>query len=229
MDLLNFKPDLRTVLRSPLFISRIVSIIFIIIIIACIDRDGYFAGQCVFNSKGSACSFALTVASFGFIFCLAYGVVDILFLGIPQSYRKLFVIFDLGFDCFWTFIFFVLFCYMTNHWQFSDAKPEVLNQVNLNNVRTAIAFVFFSIFSWGGMSYTSYRRYKSVQNYNQFADDVTSNIHGQTTDVGGSGYIDYFNQPPVPVQTGFDASMAADDEFIAGGQHRASDTELLTS
>lgn len=79
------------------------------------------------------------------------------------------------------------------------------------------------------MSYTSYRRYKSVRNYNQFADDVTSNIHGQTTDVGGSGYIDYFNQPPVPVQTGFDASMAADDEFIAGGQHRAGDTELLTS
>ncbi|KAM3181144.1 hypothetical protein ACTXT7_014919 [Hymenolepis weldensis] len=171
MSLLNFKPDLRTVLRSPLFISRIVSIIFIIIIIACIDRDG-----------------------------------------------------------FWTFMFFVLFCYMTNHWQFSDAKSEVLNQVNLNNVRTAIAFVFFSIFSWGGMSYTSYHRYKSVQNYNQFADDVTSNIHGQTSaDVDGSGYIDYFNQPPVPVQTGFDASMAADDEFIASGQHRASDTELLTS
>ncbi|VDN97226.1 unnamed protein product [Rodentolepis nana] len=223
------KPDIKAILFSPLFISRIVSIIFAIIIIACIDRDGYFVGKCVFNSKGSACGFALTVASFGFIFCLVYIVLDILFLGIPQSYQRFIVIFDLGFDCFWTFIFFVLFCYMANHWQFSDEKPEILELLNLNNVRASIAFAFFSIFSWGAMSYTAYRRYKSIRRYNQYPDDVTDSNHRPSADVGGSGYIDYFNQTPIPVQTGFDTSMAADDEFIASGQNRGGDTELLTS
>nr|CUU99390.1 hypothetical transcript [Hymenolepis microstoma] len=80
------------------------------------------------------------------------------------------------------------------------------------------------------MSYTAYRRYKSIQRYNQYPDDVNdSNHRPANADVGGSGYIDYFNQTPLPVQTGFDTSMAADDEFIAGGQNRLGDTELLTS
>lgn len=183
MDSLSLKPDLKALLRSSIFLFRIASIvcvilanlfaqIFSMIILACIDRDGYFLGHCVFYSGGSACGFALTVASLGFIFCFVYIIVDTLFLGIPQPYRKYIVMFDLGFDCmssflftfsayfrlfqaiyvlfvgFWTFIFFVLFCNMANHWQFSDAKPEVLNQINTNNVRAAIAFVFFSVISW---------------------------------------------------------------------------------
>ncbi|KAM7538917.1 hypothetical protein Aperf_G00000047566 [Anoplocephala perfoliata] len=230
MDAFNSKPDLNTVLRSPTFIFRVISIIFSIIIMACIDRDGYFAGQCVFYKGGSACGFALTVASLGFIFCFVYIIIDILFLGIPQVYRKYIILFDLGFDCFWTFIFFVLFCYMANHWQYSDVEQEVLDQINKNNVRAAIAFAFFSIFAWGGMSYAAYRRYASIRNYNQYADDVTDVNQGHTNENVGGGYIDYFNQPPAPVQSGFDASMAADDEFISGkGPNLAGDTELLTS
>lgn len=88
----------------------------------------------------------------------------------------------------------------------------------------------FDLFLQGGTSYAVYRRYASIQNYNQYADDVTDVNQGHTGADVGSGYIDYFNQPPAPVQSGFDASMAADDEFISGGgQHLAGDTELLTS
>ena len=79
------------------------------------------------------------------------------------------------------------------------------------------------------MAYTAYRRYITIQDYNQYPDDgvnVAREQHG--VDVGG-GYIDYFNHPGPAVQQGFDASAGSDDEFIADGQPKAGDTELLTS
>ncbi|VDM32079.1 unnamed protein product [Hydatigera taeniaeformis] len=81
----------------------------------------------------------------------------------------------------------------------------------------------------GGMAYAAYRRHISSRNYNQYADDVTgtsSNPHGSQV-IGG--YMDYFNQTPEAVQSGFGPSATLDDELIADGQHRVGDTELLTS
>ncbi|KAL5106364.1 Solute carrier family 35 member F1 [Taenia crassiceps] len=188
----------------------------------CIDRDGYFAGRCMFYSGGSACSFALAVTSLGLIFCLIYMTIDVGFLSLPQKYRRHITIFELGFSGFWTFVFFVLFSYMADHWRISDAAKEDLSLISLNNVRASIAFAFFSIFSWGGMTYAAYKRYISIQNYNQYADDVAETSHDPHGGEAVSGYIDYFNRPP-GVQAGFDASATMDDE------HRAGDTELLTS
>lgn len=79
------------------------------------------------------------------------------------------------------------------------------------------------------MAYAAYKRYISIQNYNQYADDVTETIHDSHGGETVGGYIDYFNRSPTAVQAGFDASATMDDEFIADEKHRAGDTELLTS
>ncbi|KAL5965406.1 Synaptogyrin-1 [Taenia solium] len=229
MGVCGYKIDPRAPLTSPNVILRGVSVVFCIIILACIDRDGYFAGRCMFYSGGSACSFALAVTSLGLIFCLIYMTIDVGFLSLPQKYRRHITMFELGFSGFWTFVFFVLFCYMADHWRISDAEKEDLTLINLSNIRASIAFAFFSIFSWGGMTYAAYKRHISIQSYNQYADDMTEASRDPHADEAIGGYIDYFNRSPTAVQAGFDASATMDDEFIAGEQHRAGDTVLLTS
>ncbi|VDD76718.1 unnamed protein product [Mesocestoides corti] len=226
MEAFGYKVDPRSFVSTPSFILRIVSLAFCIIIIACIDRDGYFAGRCLFYSGGSACGIALTTASFGLIFCLVYIAIDAIFLSIPQqNYRKYVIMVDLGFSGIWTFAYFFTFCYMANHWQRSDAG-SALDNVNVNNIRASIAFAFFSIFSWAGITYTAYLRYQSSKTYNQYADDVIETRGSQGANVASSGgYIDYFNQPP-STQSGFDG--AGTDEFVSDA-HRAGDTDLLAS
>lgn len=110
MDLCGYKINPRALLTSPNVLFRGVSVVsrfrfddaclkvFCIIILACVDRDGYFAGRCMFYSGGSACSFALAVTSLGLIFCLIYMAVDVGFLSLPQKYRRYITIFELGFS-----------------------------------------------------------------------------------------------------------------------------------
>nr|CDS18845.1 synaptogyrin [Echinococcus granulosus] len=229
MGVYGYKADLRSLLTSPNFVLRGVSVIFCIIILACIDRDGYFAGRCMFYSSGSACSFALSVTSLGLIFCLVYMAIDAGFLCLLQKYRRYIAMVELGFSGFWTCAFFILFCYTADHWRISDADPNDLDLISLNNIRASIAFAFFSIFSWGGMTYTAYNRYISIQNYNQYADDVTEASRDPHRSETGGGYIDYFNHSPSVAQASFDASATMDDEFIADGQHRAGDTDLSST
>lgn len=102
------------------------------------------------------------------------------------------------------------------------------------------------------MAFVAYHRLTLLENYNQYADNGigggrgdVNNSMGADSGSGAGGYIDYFNQPPTPMQTGFDATSggggigggtgsSVDDEFIAGGRleqpaTRAGDTDLLTS
>ena len=46
---------------------------------------------------------------------------------------------------FWTFLFFVSFCFLTNSWSNTDYVPKANSK---NPVQAAIAFTFFSIFTW---------------------------------------------------------------------------------
>jgi hypothetical protein len=49
------------------------------------------------------------------------------------------------FTGFWAFLYFVGFCYLANQWSMS-ATPE--GGFGVNNLQAAIAFSFFSIFTW---------------------------------------------------------------------------------
>jgi len=59
--------------------------------------------------------------------------------------RKHYVLGDLGFSGLWAFMYFVGFCYLTNKW--GDAE-EPAGGYGTNNMQAAIAFSFFSIFTW---------------------------------------------------------------------------------
>jgi len=49
------------------------------------------------------------------------------------------------FSGFWAFLYFVGFCYLANQWSRSKT-PE--GGFGVNNLQAAIAFSFFSIFTW---------------------------------------------------------------------------------
>lgn len=48
---------------------------------------------------------------------------------------------------FWAFLWFVGFCFLANQWQVSEPKDNPLNE-GTDAARAAIAFSFFSIFTW---------------------------------------------------------------------------------
>ena len=48
---------------------------------------------------------------------------------------------------FWAFLWFVAFCFLANQWQVSEPKDNPLNE-GTDAARAAIAFSFFSIFTW---------------------------------------------------------------------------------
>ena len=49
------------------------------------------------------------------------------------------------FSAFWAFLYFVGFCYLTNAWNKSEDPKD---GYGVNNVQAAIAFCFFSMFTW---------------------------------------------------------------------------------
>lgn len=56
----------------------------------------------------------------------------------------------LGTPAFWAFFWFVGFCFLANQWQVSKPKDNPLNE-GTDAARAAIAFSFFSIFTWVSM------------------------------------------------------------------------------
>ena len=46
---------------------------------------------------------------------------------------------------FWTFMWFVCFCYLTNKWSNQKVSQRIIDIAGVNGVQTAIAFSFFSI------------------------------------------------------------------------------------
>uniref|UniRef100_A0A0X3PLJ1 Synaptogyrin-2 n=1 Tax=Schistocephalus solidus TaxID=70667 RepID=A0A0X3PLJ1_SCHSO len=237
MEVKGYRIEPRELIKSPIFALRIICLIFCVIILACLNRDGYYLGQCVFYGGGSACSFGLGMGSIGLILSLAFMLVDAIFNGIgPQTNRKIIASVDTGIAAFVTLTFFVGFCYLTNHWQRADPTPDALATLNLNNIRAAIAFMFFSIFSWGGLTYAAYMRYRATVQYGVYADDVIRPGGGgggagsggvMGGDHGGyhdpTSYPDTFEAPP------YDSSGKYFDEsqFVSG--RNANDTDILAS
>lgn len=52
---------------------------------------------------------------------------------------------------FWAFFWFVGFCFLANQWQVSKVQDNPLNE-GTDAARAAIAFSFFSIFTWVSMA-----------------------------------------------------------------------------
>ncbi|XP_024409517.1 synaptogyrin-2 isoform X1 [Desmodus rotundus] len=192
--------DLWRFLTQPQVVVRAVCMVFALIVFSCIFGEGYSNTHdseqryCVFNRNEDACRYGSAIGVLAFLACAFFFVVDIYFPQISNvTDRKYLVVGDLLFSALWTFLWFVGFCFLTNQWV--ATKPnDVL--VGADSARAAIAFSFFSIFSWGLLSFLDYQRYKAG------VDDFLQNYVDPTPDPSTSyaSYpgptVDNYQQPP---------------------------------
>nr|CAG4645869.1 EOG090X0FHR [Lynceus sp. MCZ IZ 141354] len=181
-------------LKRPQVILRLVNIFFSIIVFGCIGSQGWFNEDgkevCKYNGDANACNYGVGIAVISFLVAIGFVVLEYLFPNMSSiKTRRNFVMADLGFSGFWSFLYFVAFCYLASQWSKSEGPEAVASG---NNLRAAIAFSFFSIISWAGSAYFAFQRYKQGSD-SAFGSSFESGHVGVTTP--GSGVGGYASDP----------------------------------
>ncbi|XP_043296039.1 synaptogyrin-1 isoform X3 [Cervus canadensis] len=160
--------DPYTLVRQPHTILRVVSWVFSIVVFGSIVNEGYLNSPseseefCIYNRNPNACGYGVTVGVLAFLTCLLYLALDVYFPQISSvKDRKKAVLSDIGVSAFWAFLWFVAFCFLANQWQVSEPKDSPLNE-GTDAARAAIAFSFFSIFTWSLTAALAVRRFKDL-------------------------------------------------------------------
>uniref|UniRef100_A0A2I3LF98 Synaptogyrin 1 n=1 Tax=Papio anubis TaxID=9555 RepID=A0A2I3LF98_PAPAN len=169
--------DPYTLVRQPHTILRVVSWLFSIVVFGSIVNEGYLNSAsegeefCIYNRNPNACSYGVAVGVLAFLTCLLYLALDVYFPQISSvKDRKKAVLSDIGVSAFWAFLWFVGFCYLANQWQVSKPKDNPLNE-GTDAARAAIAFSFFSIFTWAGQAMLAFQRYQIGADSALFSQD----------------------------------------------------------
>ncbi|XP_033347806.1 synaptogyrin [Bombus vosnesenskii] len=186
-------------IQRPQVILRAVCLLFAIIVFGCISNKGYIEKPdgkdvCLYNGDHNACNYGIGIGVLAFLASIGFLAGEYLFEQMSSvKTRKHFVLLDLGFSGFWAFLYFVGFCYLTNAWNKSET-PE--NNYGVNNVQSAIAFSFFSIFTWAACAWFAFQRFKQ-------GTDAAFAPSYEADPVGGTGYTSYpdatdagYQEPP---------------------------------
>uniref|UniRef100_A0A8C6KVC7 Synaptogyrin 1 n=1 Tax=Nothobranchius furzeri TaxID=105023 RepID=A0A8C6KVC7_NOTFU len=143
-------PHLFFVLCSSIFVFQL----FSIVIFGCIANEGYINRPneveefCIFNRNQNACNYGVFMGSMAFLCCVAFLALDVYFPQISSvKDRKKAVLADIGVSAFWSFMWFVGFCFLANQWQVTKQEDNPLREGG-DAARAAITFSFFSIFTW---------------------------------------------------------------------------------
>ncbi|XP_012273543.1 synaptogyrin [Orussus abietinus] len=188
--------------QRPQVILRAACLLFAIIVFGCISNKGYIMeGEtevCLYNGDTNACNYGVGIGVLAFLASIGFLAGEYLFEQMSSvKTRKHYVLLDLGFSGFWAFLYFVGFCYLTNAWNKSKQPP---NDYGVNNVQGAIAFCFFSIFTWAGCAWFAYQRFKQ-------GTDAAFAPSYEADPVGGAGYTSYpdatdaaYQEPPFAQQ-----------------------------
>ncbi|CAG0903819.1 unnamed protein product [Darwinula stevensoni] len=132
--------------------------LFAIIVFGCVSSGGQDGDECAYNKDTNACNYGIGIGVIAFLAASLFLAGDAMFEQFSSiKTRRHFVIIDLGFSALWSFLYFVGFCYLANAWSKSTPTPDF---PGTNNVQAAIAFSFFSIFTWGGSTFFAFQRYK---------------------------------------------------------------------
>ncbi|XP_028934435.1 synaptogyrin-1 isoform X2 [Ornithorhynchus anatinus] len=160
--------DPQTFIRQPHTVLRLVSWVFSIVVFGSIVNEGYLnhASEeeefCIYNRNPDACNYGVTVGVLSFLSCVVYLALDIYFPQISSvKDRKKAVISDIGVSALWAFLWFVGFCFLANQWQASKPEDNLLNE-GTDAARAAIAFSFFSIFTWSFLAFLAFRRLQDL-------------------------------------------------------------------
>ncbi|XP_066866336.1 synaptogyrin-1 isoform X2 [Kogia breviceps] len=151
--------------------------VFSIVVFGSIVNEGYLNSSseseefCIYNHNPNACGYGVTVGVLAFLTCLLYLALDVYFPQISSvKDRKKAVLSDIGVSAFWAFLWFVGFCYLANQWQVSKPEDNLMNQ-GTDAARAAIAFSFFSIFTWAGQAVLAFQRYQIGADSALFSQD----------------------------------------------------------
>ncbi|KAK2836582.1 hypothetical protein Q7C36_014451 [Tachysurus vachellii] len=156
--------DLISFIQQPQTILRILAWIFSMVVFGSIINEGYVnVGSeilhCVFNKNNDACNYGITIGLIAFLACIFFFVLDMKFQQISSvKDRKKAVLLEIGFSGLWTFLWFVSFCFLVNQWQRTRPDDLPMNQ-GADAARAAIAFSFFSIFTWAGLTVRAVQKY----------------------------------------------------------------------
>ncbi|XP_072513736.1 synaptogyrin-3b [Salminus brasiliensis] len=141
----------------PQTVLRLLAWIFSMVVFGSIINEGYVNMgserlHCVYNKNADACNYAITIGVVAFLACLFFLALDIYFPQISSvKDRKRAVLFEMGFSGFWTFLWFVGFCFLANQWSHTSPEELPLEQAT-DAARAAIAFSFFSILTWAALT-----------------------------------------------------------------------------
>ncbi|KAI1896127.1 hypothetical protein AGOR_G00091610 [Albula goreensis] len=150
--------------KQPQTILRILSWVFSIVVFGSIVNEGYINNgserlHCIFNKNNDACNYGITIGVIAFLASSFFFVLDIHFPQISSvKDRKKAVMLEIGFSGFWTFLWFVGFCFLANQWQRTSPEDLPLSQ-GADAARAAIAFSFFSIIVWAGLTVRAVQKY----------------------------------------------------------------------
>ncbi|CAL4181592.1 unnamed protein product, partial [Meganyctiphanes norvegica] len=187
--------------------SSVPSWLFSVIVFGCISSQGWTIDpktkqeRCLYNGDSNACNYGVGISVIAFLASLGFIAGEYLFEQMSSiKTRKHYVMADLGFSGFWSFLYFVGFCYLANQWSNTSPTPEY----GVNNMQAAIAFSFFAIFPWAASAYLAFLRFKQG-NAQEFAPsyeaDPTNmagyNSYPDATDPDGGYSQPPFNQQPM--------------------------------
>lgn len=196
-------------IKQPQTIIRFLSWVFAIVVFSTITAEGYvnssveFQVKCVFNRNEGVCHYGVGIGVIAFLASFAFLLADALLASMSNAQeRKYVVMADLGFSAVWTFLWFVCFCLMADQW----SKTQETTGIPTDAVHAVIAFSFFSIGSWGALTYFALRRFRQgvsdvTQNYTDPAGDPTSPYPTAYTPPTYPSFQnngqDIFQQPPI--------------------------------
>ncbi|KAF7248612.1 Synaptogyrin-1 [Varanus komodoensis] len=193
--------------------------IFSIVVFSCIVNEGYInkptesKEYCIYNSNQNACNYGITVGVLSFLSCLLYLALDVYFPQISSvKDRKKAVLSDIGVSGFWAFLWFVSFCFLADQWRVSKKEDNPLNE-GADAARAAIAFSFFSIFTWVGQSFLAYQRYQLGADSALFSQDYTD-----PSQEAGMPYAPYTNEDDTADSMGTYQQPPSADAFDAETQ-----------
>lgn len=160
--------DPLTFFQQPQTILRLVCWLFSIVIFGCIANEGYVNRPdeieefCIFNRNQNACNYAVGMGTLAFLSCAAFLALDVYFPQISSvKDRKNAVLADIGVSAFWSFVWFVEFCFLAHQWQVAKEDDNSLRE-GADATRAAITFAFIVIFTCGALTLLSLERIKRV-------------------------------------------------------------------
>jgi len=191
---------LENFVKKPIVIIKLISIVCCIIVFGCISSEGWAYHQdkkieiCIINESYSTCKIASTVGILAFVIALCILVGEFYLEQFPSDdNRKQFVMADIVFSAFFSFMFLVSFSTLCNQWSQSQ---EPRGHYGKDNVQAAIAFSFFSVVTWGLSCLMAFKRIQGQFDMNSeeglLSGSQISNGFGavnQNSGIGG-GYQD---------------------------------------